>query len=102
MDLEEEGWDRFTGHGLFILPNPEDIDVSVHEDTEETAGGDIMKFEDVENDRWSVSSINLLSDLGLIQGYPDGTFKPEQPVTREELATLFANLFTNYDIKKKA
>lgn len=25
MDLEEEGWDRFTGHGLFILPNPEDV-----------------------------------------------------------------------------
>lgn len=45
MDLEEEGWDRFTGHGLFILPNPEDIDVNryIDAETKEEGDGKIMK-----------------------------------------------------------
>lgn len=33
-------------------------------------------------------AIEVCSDLGIIDGYPDGTFKPEQPVTRAEFAKL--------------
>jgi hypothetical protein len=42
--------------------------------------------------RWSEESINLVVKSGLMKGYPDGSFKPEQPVTREELATVLARL----------
>jgi hypothetical protein len=42
--------------------------------------------------RWSEESIKLVVKSGLMKGYPDGSFKPEQPVTREELATVLARL----------
>ena len=42
--------------------------------------------------RWSEESINLVVKSGLMKGYPDGSFKPEQPVTREELATVLARI----------
>lgn len=42
--------------------------------------------------RWSEESIKLVLKTGLMKGYPDSSFKPEQPVTREELATVLARL----------
>ena len=39
---------------------------------------------------WAESSINLLSELGIINGYADGTFKPDKPITRAEVATMLA------------
>lgn len=52
-------------------------------------------FSDVENDRWSVTAISYMNELGIIKGYPDGTFKPHNRITRAEfaaIATGFANL----------
>lgn len=42
--------------------------------------------------RWSEQDIKLVVSEGLMKGYPDGTFKPEQPVTREELAAVLARI----------
>lgn len=64
-------------------------------------GDDIMDFKDVDKNRWSAKNIDLVSDLGLMNGYPDGTFKPAQPVTREEIATVLANLVNNFNVKQK-
>jgi hypothetical protein len=52
-------------------------------------GGEIVN--DIKG-RWSEESINMVVKSGLMKGYPDGSFKPEQPVTREELATVLARL----------
>ena len=49
-------------------------------------------FTDVSKDRWSYKDIERLVNAGLMSGYPDGTFKPEQPVTREELASVVSRL----------
>lgn len=52
-------------------------------------------FKDVANTRWSATAISYMNELGLIKGYPDGTFKPEKNITRAEfaaMATRFANL----------
>lgn len=38
------------------------------------------------------SEVTKLVDLGLISGYPDGTFKPKNNVTRAEIAALFARI----------
>lgn len=35
---------------------------------------------------WSKDSIDILTDLGVVTGYPDGTFQPQQTLTREEYA----------------
>ncbi|NLY19831.1 MAG: S-layer homology domain-containing protein [Tissierellia bacterium] len=45
------------------------------------------KFIDV-NGYWAEDSINKLSSMGLIKGYEDGSFKPNQEITRAEVATL--------------
>lgn len=53
-------------------------------------------FKDLSNTRWSATAISYMNELGLIKGYPDGTFKPEKSITRAEfaaMATRFANLF---------
>lgn len=49
-------------------------------------------FSDVAQDRWSRPAIEQARERGLMTGYPDGTFKPGQAVTREELATVVVRL----------
>lgn len=49
-------------------------------------------FSDLSTDRWSYADIERLVAAGLMSGYPDGTFKPEQGITREELASVVSRL----------
>jgi len=42
------------------------------------------KFSDVPADHWAAGYINVAVDVGVINGYPDGTFKPENQVTFAE------------------
>lgn len=50
-------------------------------------------FPDVPNDRWSAEAVRRSKELGFMTGYPDGLFKPEQGVTREELAVVITRLY---------
>ena len=43
-----------------------------------------VNFSDI-NGHWAESTINKWKDKGIIAGYADGTFKPDNPVTRAEL-----------------
>ncbi len=45
-------------------------------------------FSDVTDERWSYHEITALIDAGLFSGYPDGTFRPEQFLSRGEMAHL--------------
>jgi hypothetical protein len=45
-------------------------------------------FPDVSADHWAAAQIKELSQSGVIVGYPDGTFKPDDNVTRAEFATM--------------
>ena len=45
-------------------------------------------FPDVEAGRWYADYIQAAVDMGLIEGYPDGSFGPEDPITRAEAATM--------------
>lgn len=47
-----------------------------------------VKFPDVPSDYWAYDQIVKLVELGILKGYPDGTFKPENNVTRAEFATM--------------
>lgn len=38
--------------------------------------------------RWSEQAMQWAIDAGIMEGYPDGTFRPEKPVTREEFAAM--------------
>jgi N-acetylmuramoyl-L-alanine amidase len=49
-------------------------------------------FADLPSTHWSYSSMSAAIDKGLIKGYPDGTVRPNQPVTRAEVAAVFSRL----------
>lgn len=49
-------------------------------------------FSDI-NGHWAESTINKWKDKGIIAGYDDGTFKPNNPVTRAELAKIITEAF---------
>jgi hypothetical protein len=53
----------------------------------------IFNFIDVEQNFWASDAIHNLAKSGILKGYPDNTFKPDNPVTREEFATLIAKTF---------
>jgi hypothetical protein len=55
------------------------------------------RFKDVSTSFWGVGSINAVKEAGIIGGYPDGTFKPNQEMTREEIAALIAKTFVLTD-----
>lgn len=42
--------------------------------------------------RWSEAAIRRCMERGIMSGYPDGSFKPTQMITREEAATVADNL----------
>jgi len=48
------------------------------------------KFSDVPQDAWYSLAIATLTNLGILKGYDDGTFKPNNPITRAEFATVAA------------
>lgn len=45
-------------------------------------------FPDVNDNYWAAPQIKVLSEKGVIVGYPDGTFKPDSNVTRAEFAAM--------------
>ena len=48
----------------------------------------LTSFADVPQGYWAKQPIENSSTVGLIKGYPDGSFKPDGELTRAELATL--------------
>ena len=49
-------------------------------------------FPDVPSERWDAPAIETLHANGIIQGYPDGTFKGDQPMSRSEYAKMIYEL----------
>ena len=54
-------------------------------------------FSDVSTSDWAYQAISDLSDQGIVEGYPDGTFKGQQNMTRYELAQIIARLMAKED-----
>ena len=54
-------------------------------------------YKDVADNLWSVTAISYMSNLKLVKGYPDGTFRPTANITRAEFAAMvvrFENIST--------
>src|SRR5699024_9455294 len=49
------------------------------------------QFTDIKSN-WYNSAINAVTEKGLMQGYPDGTFNANAPITRAEFAQLIKNI----------
>jgi S-layer homology domain len=57
-------------------------------------------FNDVSDSYWAKPFIERLVKEGVINGYADGTFKPEQPVTRAQFAMILRSAFSEDPVRK--
>ena len=48
----------------------------------------LLTFTDVPTDHWAYPYIEAIAGAGLTAGYPDGTYRPDNPVTRAEMAVF--------------
>lgn len=48
----------------------------------------ITDFNDISSDSWYAKSVAFVQSMGLINGYEDGTFRPEDSITRAEAAVI--------------
>ena len=54
-------------------------------------------FSDVSTSDWAYQAVSDLSDQGIVEGYPDGTFKGQTNITRYEMAQITARLMAKED-----
>ena len=66
--------------------------------TDESRDANLTKtnrYADVAADAWYNTAVSTMTKAGIVDGYPDGTFRPDAPITRAEMAkiiSLFAKL----------
>ncbi|MBC8597275.1 S-layer homology domain-containing protein [Qingrenia yutianensis] len=85
------GVDRYSAlmsrmpYALYTTENPSAV-MSLINSSNDT------DFNDIKN-HWAKDTIEKWKDKGVISGYPDGTFKPDNPITRAELAKILTLAF---------
>ena len=60
-------------------------------------------FADV-TDEWYATAVNWAANVGVVNGYEDNTFRPNQPITREQLAAILMNYasYKGQDVSNRA
>lgn len=53
--------------------------------------GRIITFKDVGTDHWAYGPISHMADRNIVNGYPDGSFRPRKMVSRSEFAALLSS-----------
>lgn len=54
-------------------------------------GTGVRTFTDMHTHPWAQNFVSLAADRGIINGFPDNTFRPAENVTRAQVVTLFSN-----------
>ncbi|GMK43279.1 hypothetical protein PghCCS26_04060 [Paenibacillus glycanilyticus] len=57
-----------------------------------TAGNPANSFKDVTENAWYANAVAAATEAGIIQGFTDGTFRPNDKITRQQLAVTAANV----------
>lgn len=58
-------------------------------------------YPDVSADHWAADAVKRVQAAGLMEGYPDGTFRPERVLTRAEMATFAFNFLQLEEVSDK-
>ena len=53
-----------------------------------TKSGESISFSDIKESAWYYESVTAMSKAGIINGYTDGTFRPDNQITRAEFVTM--------------
>ena len=80
-----------VGEGLFA-PNATldraTLATVLYREAGESAAKGTASFTDIAEGQWYTDAVNWAAEQGVVNGYPDGTFRPEAPITRQEMATM--------------
>ena len=79
------------GEGLFA-PNATldraTLATVLYREAGEPAAKGTASFTDIAEGQWYTDAVNWAAEQGVVNGYPDGSFKPEQTATRAEVAVM--------------
>ncbi len=77
--------------------------VSILARLEGVTNAEAAGFADV-NDEWYATAVNWAANVGVVNGFEDGTFRPNQPITREQLAAILMNYasYKGQDVSNRA
>ena len=61
-------------------------------------------FADVAANDWYATAVNWAASVGVVNGYEDNTFRPNAPITREQMAAILYNYadYKGYDVRARA
>ncbi|EGY80283.1 S-layer homology domain-containing protein [Peptoniphilus indolicus] len=97
--LINKGWVKGRGNGLDLDKTITRAEVakmaaliSNYEKEADNAKGTQGSFTDVNVEHWANGYINVATTKGYVNGYPDKTFKPENPITNAEIITILSKL----------
>jgi hypothetical protein len=54
----------------------------------------IVQFNDIQANNWAYPAITSMSERGIVSGYSDGSFRPDNPISREEFAKMISATFS--------
>ncbi len=64
------------------------------------SAGEKQTLTDLPDDEWYTPYVKQAIDRGLVSGYPDGTFRPMQKISRQEMVTILMNARNYLDALK--
>ena len=59
---------------------------------------EVVSFKDIDG-HWAQEPIRALAGAGVVMGYPDGTFRPENPITRAEVVAMLVRILKLHDVQ---
>ena len=86
---ESNGWYKIEYNGTYGYVSESYIEL---DDTEPDQDNKI-NFTDVSQDYWAYSQIQDFVKKGYIEGYGDNTFRPKEPIKRNEFVKIFNKVF---------
>jgi len=107
--LKLEDWLNTTNHSAYITGYPEgdfrpqqsvtraEVAVIFYRLLKTPGFSSGGGFTDVPSGEWYANAVNYLAGLGILTGYPEGDFRPQQTITRAEFATIAARFDTLAD-----
>lgn len=105
IDVKSQGFDYDSGHGLFYMPAvPAKLAGNTDEPDKEITKEEVIEimaqyFKDVGESSALYKDIQKAVDRGITSGYSDGTFRPNELVTRGQAVT-FINRAIDYVLKE--
>lgn len=86
---ESNGWYKIEYNGTYGYVSGSYIEL----DSTELDQDNKINFNDVSQDYWAYSQIQGFVEKGYIEGYGDNTFRPQEPIKRNEFVKIFNKVF---------